>query len=103
VSQPVGRSFNISVFGKIVYGAIGDKTGPYFGLPNKLFVRISPSCSPPSRNADSLSFQVEDVSPTEMGKVKVGFSVRLINEDLLVGALLSDELNDTTKQSWSSC
>jgi len=29
----------ITLVGKVVYGAIGDKTGPYFSLPDKLFVR----------------------------------------------------------------
>jgi len=29
----------ITLVGKVVYDAIGDKTGPYFSLPDKLFVR----------------------------------------------------------------
>ncbi|KAF9642271.1 hypothetical protein BDM02DRAFT_3193571 [Thelephora ganbajun] len=64
----------VTFVGKIIYGAIGDKTGPYFSLPDKLFL--------------------QDISPTEMAKAKAGFAVRLINRDLVVDTLLSDELND---------
>ena len=41
-----------------------------------------------------LSFQIHDVSATDMAKVKTGFCVRLINRELVVDTLLSDELSD---------
>lgn len=34
----------VTFVGKVIYGAIGDKTGPYFSLPDKVFVRTFPSC-----------------------------------------------------------
>lgn len=83
----------VTFVGKIIYGAIGDKTGPYFSLPDPLFVCILPLYSP-LRCAADFSSQVEDISPVKMAKVKAGFAVRLINRELVVDALLSDELID---------
>ena len=40
------------------------------------------------------TFQVEQVTPAELAKLKVGFAVRLINRDLVVDTLHSDEFND---------
>ena len=39
-------------------------------------------------------FQVEDVTPAELAKLKGRFAVRLINRELVLDALHSDELND---------
>ena len=33
----------LTFVGKVIYDTIGDKTGPYFSLPDKIFVRILPS------------------------------------------------------------
>ena len=42
----------ITFVGKVIYDVIGDKTGPYFSLPDKLSVRILPSCSLSLRDVD---------------------------------------------------
>lgn len=41
-----------------------------------------------------LPSQLEDVTAAELAKLKVGFAVRLINRDLVVDTLHSDEFND---------
>ena len=93
------RSMEIPVLfvGKVIYGTIGDKTGPYFSLPERFFVRTLPPCPSWSRVTDWL-FRVKDVTVAEMAKIKTGFSVCLINQELLIADILhSEEPKTTTK------
>ncbi|KAF9782851.1 hypothetical protein BJ322DRAFT_178294 [Thelephora terrestris] len=64
---------SLTVIGKVIYSAIGDKTGPYFSLPEMHYV--------------------PEVTTDEMGKAKAGFAVRLTNPDLVADVLSPQELH----------
>ena len=80
---------SVTVIGKVIYSAIGDKTGPYFSLPEKRFVStlISVVISYYSPAA-----QLPDITTDEMAKAKVGFAIRFINQNLVADVMLPRQL-----------
>jgi len=81
------------MIGKTCRSAIGDKSGPYFSLPEARWVCVF--CLPItlSHSTDPL-IQLPDITAEEMAKAKVGFAIRFINKRLVVDALLPDELKE---------
>ena len=81
---------SVTVVGKVIYTAIGDKTGPYFSLPGARYVSTAVSiCC----RLLLMLFQMPGISSDEMAKAKVGFAVRFTNRDFVVDTLLPDILS----------
>ena len=81
---------SVTVVGKVIYSAIGDKTGPYFSLPEKRFV--STLISVVVILYYSLAAQMPDITTNEMAKAKVGFAIRFINPNLVADVMLPRQL-----------
>ena len=84
---------SVTFIGKVIYGAIGDKSGSYFSLPDEQWVRPLILTPITFLVLDAL-LQLPDITPDEMSKAKVGFAIRFINRDLAVDHMLSDELDE---------
>jgi len=82
---------SVTVIGKVIYSAIGDKTGPYFSLPEKRFVSTLVSVVVLILYR-SFTAQMPDITTDEMAKAKSGFAVRFINQNLVADVMLPDQL-----------
>ena len=83
----------VTVVGKVIYNTIGDKTGPYFSLPEKRYVSGFVSTMGVILRCLHIT-QMPEVAADEMAKAKVGFAIRFINRELVVDSLLPDKLRD---------
>ena len=84
---------SVTVIGKVIYSAIGDKTGPYFSLPDTHWV----STLVPIMTiilSHLRTTQMPEITTDEMAKAKVGFAIRFINRELVADELLPDKLRD---------
>jgi len=70
------------VIRKVIYSAIGDKTGPYFSLPEKCFVSTLMSVVVISYYSPTA--QMPDITTDKMAKAKVGFAIWFINQNLVM-------------------
>ena len=71
----------VTFVGRVVYDVIGDKTGEYFSLPGEQWVRTTTSL-PLCFHASNMPLQLPVVTAEEMAKAKIGFAIRLFNQDL---------------------
>jgi hypothetical protein len=75
---PNGKEFVFTFFSKVMYSALGDRTGPYF---NQKEAKVTLSRFYPCPITDTSS-QEHSLGESEMKKARMGFSTRLVTRDL---------------------
>ena len=81
----------ITLVGKIDYSVIGDKSGPYFSLPDSQTVRtIIPFRYLP--HITNVPFQKPHFDLVDLAKAKIGFAVRCLSRTLPEDSLLPEKL-----------
>ena len=87
---------SVTFIGKVIYDGIGNKIGPYFSLPEDRWVSVLPSAL--LIVLYHLYFtQMSDVTADDMAKVKAGFAIRTVNDELVADVMVPDELKHHAK------
>lgn len=80
----------ITFVGKVTYSVVGDKTPPYFSLPNRETVcTVVSLCHSPY--VTDASFQKMDLELSDVKGMKAGFAIRLINKNIPEDASLPSD------------